>query len=531
MHPRGQASKRPGAAPPEQDDFPEEVQTDPHLAKPDLSGARTTAPAKVVVGPAAARPAAAAAKGATGLRATSKPAEPVGGPSPKASGRGTLSSGALPEEVTVAAMAPVPRSGRALAATDFDALMGEDPDLPVEDGLVITRRRPEAEASPPPPTQRSASPSTGLAVGAEGRLLLPGAVGSPSATRVPTGNARGTARAAEDGASALGARRQAPAPLEAVPTPSRSLSLPPIDGAERSESGRRKLTLPMPGEAARKSLAALETATAEVPASPILPAPARSLPDLPKGTRSTSGEAARLGEGPVRGPASGRERPVLEAPEPAASFSPLDLVEKLGAAPEAKRQRHSWRDYKELLRAIGLSALLAVGAIGYRGFAGRAGKDSQTVDPAGHPAVATAGQTPQGTPTAGAPDPAGTAPRDGPPPGTSAPGIPATPAVAPGRPTPAPFGGAGGAAAGTGAGDGTTKTKTPMVSIVSTPPGAMIEIDGTVYGKTPLIMPSPAHASHLRVKLRLDQYQSWEEIVQPNAAGHFNVNISLKPVR
>ncbi|MCK6552857.1 PEGA domain-containing protein, partial [Myxococcota bacterium] len=72
------------------------------------------------------------------------------------------------------------------------------------------------------------------------------------------------------------------------------------------------------------------------------------------------------------------------------------------------------------------------------------------------------------------------------------------------------------------------RTKTPMVTIVTSPPGALVEINGVLFGNTPVIMPSPAATDHLSVKLVLDRYKKWEGEVTANEAGHFSLNVKLE---
>lgn len=75
------------------------------------------------------------------------------------------------------------------------------------------------------------------------------------------------------------------------------------------------------------------------------------------------------------------------------------------------------------------------------------------------------------------------------------------------------------------------KTKTPMLTIVSTPPGALVEINGTVYKRTPLIMPSPSQMRSLSIRLKKDGFKKWEQTIKPNEAGHFSVNVKLESLR
>ncbi len=68
----------------------------------------------------------------------------------------------------------------------------------------------------------------------------------------------------------------------------------------------------------------------------------------------------------------------------------------------------------------------------------------------------------------------------------------------------------------------------PVLAVLSTPAGAQVEIAGRIYGKTPLIMPSPDRTS-LMITLRYPEHSVWTEIVRPNEAGHFQVEVDLKP--
>ncbi len=75
------------------------------------------------------------------------------------------------------------------------------------------------------------------------------------------------------------------------------------------------------------------------------------------------------------------------------------------------------------------------------------------------------------------------------------------------------------------------KAATPMLSVVTVPSGALVEIDGVIYGRSPLIMPSPKDRSSLDVTLKLDDHQPWNGRLRPNRAGHFNLNVELEPFR
>jgi len=74
-----------------------------------------------------------------------------------------------------------------------------------------------------------------------------------------------------------------------------------------------------------------------------------------------------------------------------------------------------------------------------------------------------------------------------------------------------------------------TEPAVPMLSIVTQPPGAMVEIDGVVYGRTPLIMQAPPNRDRFDVELRLDEHRTWSRVVTKDASGHFSVNAELEP--
>lgn len=75
----------------------------------------------------------------------------------------------------------------------------------------------------------------------------------------------------------------------------------------------------------------------------------------------------------------------------------------------------------------------------------------------------------------------------------------------------------------------TSPAAIPMLSIVSTPSGAIVDIDGVVYGRTPLIMPSPRKETALSVTLKKPGHKTHTEVLTRNEGGHFSLNVSLKP--
>ncbi len=96
----------------------------------------------------------------------------------------------------------------------------------------------------------------------------------------------------------------------------------------------------------------------------------------------------------------------------------------------------------------------------------------------------------------------------------------------PTKPTPTPRAPAGSTPPPT---DDVQKAAIPMLSIVTRPSGALVEIDGVVYSRTPLIAEAPRGRTSLSIELRLDDHKPWSGIIEPNEAGHFNLNVMLEP--
>ena len=72
------------------------------------------------------------------------------------------------------------------------------------------------------------------------------------------------------------------------------------------------------------------------------------------------------------------------------------------------------------------------------------------------------------------------------------------------------------------------KTVLPMMSILSEPLGALVEINGKVYGKTPLIRQSPQSKGALKLRLRFKHYETLNTSVWPNKDGHYEAKLILK---
>lgn len=72
------------------------------------------------------------------------------------------------------------------------------------------------------------------------------------------------------------------------------------------------------------------------------------------------------------------------------------------------------------------------------------------------------------------------------------------------------------------------KAAVPILSILSSPSGATVEIDGTIYGKTPLIEKLPNGPQALSIRLMKDNYKKFEAVVRKNDAGHYSLNATLE---
>ncbi len=218
---------------------------------------------------------------------------------------------------------------------------------------------------------------------------------------------------------------------------------------------------------------------------------------------ATKSEAPTVKEGPrLRLPLPGEAREPKETkadpvepkaprvePKPAAvpTFSPGELLDRLDERPAAAAQTSStWSEYKELILSVAGGVVLLVGAVIYQ----RSQGDATEIEAPTPPQVVL----PVAPPPPVVPV--------GPPPVTNP-----EPPVEPKRPA-----------------------VTPMLSVVSTPGGALVEIDGVIYGRTPLIMPGPK-ANSLAITLKLDDHKPWSGVVTPNEAGHFNLSAKLEPFR
>lgn len=248
--------------------------------------------------------------------------------------------------------------------------------------------------------------------------------------------------------------------------------------------------------------AAAGSRPAPMPAAPAVPAPAAAKPKLKLPTPV----------GPPTGPTRIPTPPLGLEEEAAPGFSSASLMDKLEptpAAPKGPRPATQveaggslWSEYKEVILSVVGGVLLVGGVLIYQRW-----PSAEPViigDPAPPPAPVVEGPA---TPTPPPPN-VGVATH----PGAVAPPPPPVEVVEPPPPT-------------------TIKAAIPMLTLLSSPSGATVEINGVEHGKTPLIVPAPRDLERLSVILKLDGYKKWVGEVSPNEAGHYSSSIKLEPLR
>ncbi len=241
----------------------------------------------------------------------------------------------------------------------------------------------------------------------------------------------------------------------------------------------------------------LDRTPVDLVAPPFAAEAARPLLDLKSGERA-----------PASPPTS--DRPVLSLPKPAASSGPVapevpklpplvqgfsgELMDRLAAdTPPAPTKEPFFVEYKELLSAIALALALIGGFVVYKLLSA---DDVEVIAPPVNQAR-----------TPGKLDPA-PAPKKDEPPAKAL--VEANPQIkeAPEPPPPPPA--------------------QPMLSVMTVPSEATIEVNGLVRGKSPMVIKSPSGNTPLRMKITKNRYKTWEEVVAPNEAGHFVVKVALE---
>ena len=194
-----------------------------------------------------------------------------------------------------------------------------------------------------------------------------------------------------------------------------------------------------------------------------------------------------------RGPASSPKQQAAQD----ALFSSAGLVERLNdSTPVTPPKPEESRAYRELYITMTIGAVCLLGAFVFQFV--RTTQIAPKVVPVVLPEVSPSPPVEKATPPAPRPPPAG--PKA------------ATAAARPRRTKPKK----------------PVPTATPMLSIVTRPPGAIVDIDGVVYGRSPLIMVSPPNKDALSVTLKLPGHKNMSHILKKNKAGHFSLNVQLE---
>lgn len=266
-------------------------------------------------------------------------------------------------------------------------------------------------------------------------------------------------------------------PPDPIPAFSAPMTSGPTAPATPAGLPGRTLRLPVPGSAA---------SAATAPAAPG-GAPLRPVVD-------------DLQAPPPAAPPSGRGRG--RAPVADTGFSGADFVERLGAAgaPAAAPKASIWREYRELITTGAIGVVLLAGAVAWR-----LSGPSEPATPAGDTTRA-----PSGVSTPGADPTTAPTPRSEDPTAHAAP--PSAPAEAPPSATPAPT---------------PVKAAQPMLTIMTVPPGADLEIDGEFVGRSPFVSVVPPGTRELRVTASLEGYADGRSTLVPNDGGHFSATLTL----
>ncbi|MBI2374993.1 MAG: PEGA domain-containing protein [Deltaproteobacteria bacterium] len=194
---------------------------------------------------------------------------------------------------------------------------------------------------------------------------------------------------------------------------------------------------------------------------------------------------------PTAEPLARPKGPVVTAP-------PETPIAQLGAEPSGTRkgfaaEKSSWREYKELIATAVAGLLIFSGVTAYQLATHQKDGGDILVEAPPHPPP---------------PDPEG---QDPPSPIEPDPAVPS--AVQPEEPEEpeAPA------------------VQMRMVSIVSTPPGANVEVNGASWGVTPIIRPEENGEKAIEVVITLKGFREFRDVVLANEAGHFTVEANLQP--
>jgi len=257
-----------------------------------------------------------------------------------------------------------------------------------------------------------------------------------------------------------------------------------------------------------------------LPPKPVLPNPASKsalrLP-VPVGPPVAAPPPRPMTELDLAAPArsSSRNKP--------AAFSGDDFADKIAGPLGAKTASapSGWREYRELIATGVIGALLLGGAITWRVM--NPPEELEGSAPAGPLRAGQRrglGQQQPSTPPSPVPSTtSNAAPND------VAESAPPVPQSAPGtQPTPSP-------SASAKADIKPIRAATPMLTVITVPSEADVEINDQFVGRSPLITTAPAGTKVLSLRVSKDGHQVYEQKLAPNEGGHFSASVKLLPKR
>lgn len=223
--------------------------------------------------------------------------------------------------------------------------------------------------------------------------------------------------------------------------------------------------------------------------------------------------------GPARAAQPTSTPAATPAPPPQNTFSNRELLDKLDLdKPKTEAKGSLWNEYRELILTAIAGLLILAAVLAYRAMpSDDEVRDAPAIAAEQKPKEAAPAPAPPAPPApAAAPEPAPTAEQQAPAP--IAEQQAAAPIEQPVAEAPA-------------AQQAPQRAAVPMLSVITTPPGASIEVNGLVRGKSPLIIPSPSVEPTLQVRVTMDGFKNYEENVSSGEGGHYVLRVELEPAR
>ncbi|MCB9653863.1 MAG: PEGA domain-containing protein [Deltaproteobacteria bacterium] len=215
----------------------------------------------------------------------------------------------------------------------------------------------------------------------------------------------------------------------------------------------------------------------------------------------------------------GRRQSTPREPAFSQSFSPEEWAEQLGEAPAPpKPKRAPWREYREVITVAFLGLCAIGGAIAYQETAPNqearaheaAASSTATQTPEANVASASMTAAPDSKPS---PPPATNNPRTSPLTIKSSGAASASAKPSPSEPAPEL--------------EARSEVK-PMLSVITIPAGASVEINGVPLGRSPLVRPSPHAKGRIEVTVKKQGFNTTSSFVSPNSAGHYSLTVQLE---